>query len=134
MRISDWSSDVCSSDLVLRPEGADAVEAGQGLPRLPHQRTFMRVDHIKTDAFHIINGRHQPHRTDNMRCPCLKPRRRGGIGRLFKRHLVNHRSAALIRRHRSEEHTSELQSLMRISYAVFCLKKKNKKKKTQYKT
>src|SRR3546814_1613739 len=32
-----------------------------------------------------------------------------------------------IRQHRSEEHTSELQSLMRISYAVFCLKKKNKK-------
>src|SRR3546814_14788411 len=54
---------------------------------------------IKTDAFHIIDGRHHPHRTDNMLCPCLKPRRRGGIGRLFKRHLVNHRSAALIRRH-----------------------------------
>src|SRR3546814_5500906 len=35
----------------------------------------------------------------------------------------------LSRVHRSEEHTSELQSLMRISYAVFCLKKKNKKKK-----
>src|SRR3546814_2374253 len=34
---------------------------------------------------------------------------------------------------RSEEHTSELQSLMRISYAVFCLKKKNTKKHTQYK-
>src|SRR3546814_8968635 len=33
--------------------------------------------------------------------------------------------------HRSEEHTSELQSLMRISYAVFCLKKKNKKTKTE---
>src|SRR3546814_8750420 len=32
--------------------------------------------------------------------------------------------------HRSEEHTSELQSLMRISYAVFCLKKKNKKQRT----
>src|SRR3546814_2233933 len=32
---------------------------------------------------------------------------------------------------RSEEHTSELQSLMRISYAVFCLKKKNKQKKTK---
>src|SRR3546814_8878581 len=32
---------------------------------------------------------------------------------------------------RSEEHTSELQSLMRISYAVFCLKKKNKKQKTK---
>src|SRR3546814_6550883 len=35
---------------------------------------------------------------------------------------------------RSEEHTSELQSLMRISYAVFCLKKKKKIKKTKYKT
>src|SRR3546814_7396179 len=34
---------------------------------------------------------------------------------------------------RSEEHTSELQSLMRISYAVFCLKKKNNKKKNQHK-
>src|SRR3546814_7450931 len=34
------------------------------------------------------------------------------------------------RRSRSEEHTSELQSLMRISYAVFCLKKKNNKKQT----
>src|SRR3546814_9764526 len=39
----------------------------------------------------------------------------------------------LDRRDRSEEHTSELQSLMRISYAVFCLKKKNKKKKTRNK-
>src|SRR3546814_7937544 len=39
------------------------------------------------------------------------------------------------RRHvsRSEEHTSELQSLMRISYAVFCLKKKTKKKRTRHK-
>src|SRR3546814_3692802 len=35
---------------------------------------------------------------------------------------------------RSEEHTSELQSLMRISYAVFCLKKKNNKHKHSYKT
>src|SRR3546814_10517349 len=39
------------------------------------------------------------------------------------------------RKHRSEEHTSELQSLMRISYAVFCLKKKKKKEqKKQYNT
>src|SRR3546814_4962307 len=42
----------------------------------------------------------------------------------------DHRASARLSRHagwRSEEHTSELQSLMRISYAVFCLKKKNKK-------
>src|SRR3546814_12678409 len=41
-----------------------------------------------------------------------------------------HRQPAAGQRERSEEHTSELQSLMRISYAVFCLKKKNKQKKT----
>src|SRR3546814_9238643 len=40
--------------------------------------------------------------------------------------------AALARRDRSEEHTSELQSLMRISYAVFCLNKKKTKNKTEY--
>src|SRR3546814_9045208 len=39
--------------------------------------------------------------------------------------------ATIVMEARSEEHTSELQSLMRISYAVFCLKKKNKKKKTK---
>src|SRR3546814_7031843 len=46
----------------------------------------------------------------------------GGRGRRLSRHL-----------RRSEEHTSELQSLMRISYAVFCLKKKNKKHNKQNK-
>src|SRR3546814_4173631 len=43
-----------------------------------------------------------------------------------------HRTLSLIRDHRSEEHTSELQSLMRISYAVFCLKNKNKYNKTTH--
>src|SRR3546814_6349190 len=47
--------------------------------------------------------------------------------RCFERqaHFLQH-EAVDVRIHRSEEHTSELQSLMRISYAVFCLKKKNK--------
>src|SRR3546814_5668566 len=45
----------------------------------------------------------------------------GGLQRSLETHMKT----------RSEEHTSELQSLMRISYAVFCLKKKNKKKKQQ---
>src|SRR3546814_5559740 len=47
---------------------------------------------------------------------------RGGLGQRFRRHI------------RSEEHTSELQSLMRISYAVFCLKKKKKKKEKTSRT
>src|SRR3546814_7142125 len=78
MRISDWSSDVCSSDL-----------------------SFVRP-----------SGRGQ-------RGPCWR-RRQGDGG--FHRHRRS--SSGLCKRLRSEEHTSELQSLMRISYAVFCLKKK----------
>src|SRR3546814_4710947 len=92
MRISDWSSDVCSSDLgLLRAAGPF---------RCPH-RTRLR-------------GRKPP----GAAVPAAAPGRRS-------RHLpvgARRRRAAL----RSEEHTSELQSLMRISYAVFCLKKKRK--------
>src|SRR3546814_10556866 len=92
MRISDWSSDVCSSDLLYTPFGKPAylfwlVEAGE-------------------------NGVRQPS-LDQERSSC---RDESGDCRYGKRmHSL---------RSRSEEHTSELQSLMRISYAVFCLKKK----------
>src|SRR3546814_6785410 len=48
---------------------------------------------------------------------------------LCKERLPGRTASAFITRVRSEEHTSELQSLMRISYAVFCLKKKKKKKR-----
>src|SRR3546814_3100229 len=69
-------------------------------------------------------------------CPCLAELR--VVGRCkFKRaeraDMVDVPFAAVVPTHagRSEEHTSELQSLMRISYAVFCLKKKNKPHDTQ---
>src|SRR3546814_4242397 len=54
-------------------------------------------------------------------------------GRSACRHTA-HLACQTRARRRSEEHTSELQSLMRISYAVFCLKKKNKNKNTQRNT
>src|SRR3546814_6687109 len=95
MRISDWSSDVCSSD----PDSP--VEHSLHADRASHQFTPQgprRIERGKTAAA----GVHQP------RYGCLK--------RTIK--PVRHR-------HRSEEHTSELQSLMRISYAVFCMQKKN---------
>src|SRR3546814_5452560 len=114
MRISDWSSDVCSSDLG-RPAGADqrhdrlAVErAGQ------HGAVFRRRQ--KTRPFddgepeQALRG--------------IEPDRgRRDLGEPYQR-PVGERAA--VNHVRSEEHTSELQSLMRISYAVFCLKKKNK--------
>src|SRR3546814_5909936 len=108
MRISDWSSDVCSSDLPC-----------DGLPI--HDRGLAYGDGL----FETI-------------------RVAGGQARLVERHLQRLQDgcerlaipvdANLLRNElmrfcralgqRSEEHTSELQSLMRISYAVFCLKQK----------
>src|SRR3546814_5302195 len=112
MRISDWSSDVCSSDL---RRGRRAARGGTA-PPAPRDRL---------GAWNIGRCRkmrlvHQPgflHRdagpgTGDPRRLCRRRTRLSGT------RLVD--AASL----RSEEHTSELQSLMRISYAVFCLKKK----------
>src|SRR3546814_4169117 len=120
MRISDWSSDVCSSDLLFeRGVAADLeilveddpafaqpldpaidhvffeLEAGDAIGEQPAEPIVTIVD------MDLIAGRTQIFRA-------AQPRRPG----------ADHAD-------RSEEHTSELQSLMRISYAVFCLNKKN---------
>src|SRR3546814_2496962 len=108
MRISDWSSDVCSSDL-----------AGIAVGSREHERAQIRLHELaRTGEF----------RRD--RCGEVTPRRRAvthADSRLRPDQLhriASDRVAAARELHRSEEHTSELQSLMRISYAVFCLKKK----------
>src|SRR3546814_5553574 len=114
MRISDWSSDVCSSDLLAETDeeggpglDADAVPRARAVGRQPLgvlrgvlgigigiEIRQVRVRIVFVDALDIADAH-------------------------------GHETLAW---HRSEEHTSELQSLMRISYAVFCLKKK----KTEY--
>src|SRR3546814_2293078 len=111
MRISDWSSDVCASDL---------VRAGD-LPGLPGDGVAVRVA-----AASVRDPVHHP----------AGAGRRGagaaadpvaGVGGGVHRPDIDGRAGGEERDHpdrRSEEHTSELQSLMRISYAVFCLKKK----------
>src|SRR3546814_3053585 len=95
MRISDWSSDVCSSDLI-RPElmAAAAMTPTVTNPRNPGGIS-LRMKLMKTVIFSPWNV--------GAICPGMAAIRSG---------------------RRSDEHTSELQSLMRISYAVFCLKKK----------
>src|SRR3546814_5315444 len=108
MRISDWSSDVCSSDL-LRDARIDEADIANG-----------RRDHFAA----LINGR----RAVGILRPPLD-RELFLLLRHRKRQHTPHRLFCRRRippfpRSRSEEHTSELQSLMRISYAVFCLKKK----------
>src|SRR3546814_7978504 len=108
MRISDWSSDVCSSDL-------DEIE---------HRRRQVMADRIAEnfDVDHeIVMNQAEP-----------------GFG--FDRAICHEthaiilsvcKSGGLAAAMRSEEHTSELQSLMRSSYAVFCLEKKNTTSTTQ---
>src|SRR3546814_2158261 len=132
MRISDWSSDVCSSDLwqakasalrlsrrdfallplwfahprlALWPEGRDkhAPDCG-GVEELCPERRRTHWSHI-AKASTISMRRSSSCWLNGSRSP-----RPSGVTR---------QATA-----RSEEHTSELQSLMRISYAVFCLKKK----------
>src|SRR3546814_1718030 len=106
MRISDWSSDVCSSDLCLRRSCSlqPSSELQSAFTRGFRQRLDAAVEQ-KAAAIehHLGDARLLGSRSDAL----ADARRRVDI------------------RTRSEEHTSELQSLMRISYAVFCLKKKS---------
>src|SRR3546814_9646567 len=112
MRISDWSSDVCSSDLdpVMIEHVGDAVgglqlggRRGGAVRRRRRFRGLQRGGDAHAAVIVIL--RRQDDRLVAQRAADLRHRLGGGP--------------------RSEEHTSELQSLMRISYAVFCLKKKN---------
>src|SRR3546814_4518246 len=139
MRISDWSSDVCSSDLGQRQIAlADArVERldlrfelwdGGGHRAVRHRSlggrgesgdVACRVDETKQVREVLVTvGSRRPRQHDACAGERSKPQRRGRlqtIRALDVMRLVEYP-------HRSEEHTSELQSLMRISYAVFCLK------------
>src|SRR3546814_5302706 len=117
LRISDWSSDVCSSDLDGTPAWlvtryndvrsilADPrVSSNQNLPGFPQIELLPRPSEEESTFLNMDAPRHT----------------------LFRRLISKH----FIVKKRSEEHTSELQSLMRITYAVFCLKKKTHNKYT----
>src|SRR3546814_6092872 len=102
MRISDWSSDVCSSDLAQRPE-------------CPAHGTAPSGSNIS------ISGSAPASPSTIV---TVSPRLSGASQAAYCAG-----SAIVADSPRSEEHTSELQSLMRISYAVFCLKKKTHKQR-----
>src|SRR3546814_4272111 len=110
MLISDWSSDVCSSDLCSRPPLFCRLSAGPARlwpstpcgvrPRVP------LGDGSSRSLLLAPSGMSPEQPKEKVHAHHRQPQRQG---------------------RRSEEHTSELQSLMRISYAVFCLKKKRQK-------
>src|SRR3546814_6061422 len=106
MRISDWSSDVCSSDLNFNPNMATAgkitiAEVEEIVPA-----GSFDPDHVHTPGIYVDRIIEGPSYEKRIEFLTTRPRDDAAV------------------RMRSEEHTSELQSLMRISYAVFCLKKK----------
>src|SRR3546814_8156819 len=119
MRISDWSSDVCSSDLInpiLFLEDLGFCPKGEGGRFVSGGR--------------IAPGGDLPVNTNGGGLSCVHP----GMYGLFALAEAadqlmgtagEHQIDRTVDLSRSEEHTSELQSLMRISYAVFCLKKKH---------
>src|SRR3546814_4726494 len=152
MRISDWSSDVCSSDLLLVSQdlrasfAANLVHGSQtGLINAPdtkfafvstpdgawstakHEEIGVRRasdgmavglrigEHVMTITNEIGNHHYTPHWYPSIDLSTGERRILHHVLRFIEGHHP---------KYRSEEHTSELQSLMRISYAVFCLKKK----------
>src|SRR3546814_1344933 len=122
MRISDWSSDVCSCDLLGRHTGGIRFQGFRpscrrlhSLDRTHNGQRIARQSVVQVNARVLFVFR-----------ASLAP-----LPAILGNHLVANAFNDLVQFidalvARSEEHTSELQSLMRISYAVFCLKKKKK--------
>src|SRR3546814_7977891 len=115
MRISDWSSDVCSSDLEDR--GSQITFSGLGQDAPLEAKEGWDPDRAKRTALQKTLQAALPGLSINLGGTTSIDVTRAGVDKGY----------GLKRLSRSEEHTSELQSLMRISYAVFCLKKKTKK-------
>src|SRR3546814_7509798 len=152
MRISDWSSDVCSSDLggadPRLPSQVDRAESEAALARLRIEQQRLenekrareanekktqdeKISELRQRDANLRNAANQLVTTEQSYDTSL----RGGWPNFISGWLpspetgaFNKNAAALLDagQARSEEHTSELQSLMRISYAVFCLKKQKK--------
>src|SRR3546814_9947993 len=109
MRISDWSSDVCSSDLgaIVNISSGSAIVGDTWLTS---------YSAAKAGVLSLTRNTAVQYGKQGVRCNSICP---GFIAHGRAREMMPDTL-------RSEEHTSELQSLMRISYAVFCLKKKKR--------
>src|SRR3546814_6457708 len=109
MRISDWSSDVCSSDLAAQQALFLGIADEGGLDQ--YGWNVGRLKHGKPGSFNSFL----------MQAVDFSDLAQDAVAHAYG--IADLRRCGKVQR--SEEHTSELQSLMRITYAVFCLKKKN---------
>src|SRR3546814_2767253 len=168
MRISDWSSDVCSSDLargadhlererhvaafvaehpvgarcqpVQQSTRAQVVDVGERAEEEQTLDAAGEADQVEQEPAALLARLDAPevlHAVDPLEAELgLAPDRRAVLGRgecpgAFVRVRQVGVEQGQVELHRSEEHTSELQSLMRNSYAVFCLKKTTPNNKTK---
>src|SRR3546814_4198605 len=131
MRISDWISDVCSSDLIaifdlLEMEAKTGIASPRLRPNLgvldPTSLTSLPAMVVAANGFDVFS-----HACESLtaRPFTQRPAPKDSTLRPLSQGANPYSDIACLEA-RSEEHTSELQSLMRISYAVFCLKKKKK--------
>src|SRR3546814_1437678 len=114
MRISDWSSDVCSSDLSISGSNATtwssrSTSCLQNIMARRLEMLLLRLKLVETAARTLRSPETSASFRPLMKWPTAS----------YRKHISRTDAGC-----RSEEHKSELQSLMRISYAVFCLKKK----------
>src|SRR3546814_4600914 len=124
MRISDWSSDVCSSDLEHGVDDRIDDDVAVGI--------LMRWEHRGRQRLLDVEQRAEIHEDRRPKPEFLRARAARdlefGMAQIIslapQRVVVNPILVGDARLVRSEEHKTELQSLMRILYAVFCLKKK----------
>src|SRR3546814_9669711 len=130
MRISDWSSDVCSSDLAMIDWWGPVLfeyyagSEGNGMTFISSADWLTHRGSVGRPILGAIHIMGEDNETE------LAPNEEGAVffesENVFEYHGDNEKTASSrnSKGWRSEEHTSELQSLMRTSYAVFCLKKK----------
>src|SRR3546814_3495064 len=128
MRISDWSSDVCSSDL-----------KGMSLQSFAARRALLPLAGLAAltgcgEAEKAFDDGYKTQFVESFTKTCQSSATKGGAPADVAASVCQCAADELVAKYgpgellRSEEHTSELQSLMRISYAVFCLKKKQREK------
>src|SRR3546814_8752672 len=120
MRMSDWSSDVCSSDLRDAGHAGVSARGDCALDQKPGQHAGGHLP--LATRLHDASTATRAFFSRSCARICGIWRRWIRTRELALDHATGRRAAIATR---SEEHTSELQSLMRISYAVFCLKKQN---------
>src|SRR3546814_4935308 len=133
MRSSDWGSALCSSDLAW-PYLAAALVGGYLLGSVPFGLLLTRMAGLgdlrsigsgNIGATNVLRTGHKSLAAATLLLDAGKGAAAVLIAKQWGPDMALVAAFGAVLGHRSEEHTSELQSLMRISYAVFCLKKKN---------